>query len=210
MSLMENFDLRKFMLLFDAYQHSSNQVNQRALVGIALLTFTYDSRLYIYPEIKARLELLNESKDLAENLNRIQIQLLRSRETKKIDKKMREEIIPEMIKKVNRMNRKLDIDEAEEESYSEDKNPDWNEWIEESGLNDKLKEMSELQMEGADVYMSTFSQLKTFPFFRKRICIKAFDNFSHSLKAILVNNCYKIVSLISRGSHGSFPNLPFA
>lgn len=167
MSLMENFDLRKFMLLLDAYQHSSNQVNQRALVGIALLIFTYDNRLYIYPEIKARLELLNESKDLAQNFSRIQLQLLRSRETKKIDKKMREEIIPEMIKKVNRMNRKLDIDEAEEESYSEDKNPDWNDWIEKSRLNDKLKEMSELQMEGADVYMSTFSQLKTFPFFRE-------------------------------------------
>lgn len=39
--------------------------------------------------------------------------------------------------------------------------------MDKSGLSDKLKEMGDLQMEGADVYMSTFSQLKTFPFFRE-------------------------------------------
>jgi len=37
--------------------------------------------------------------------------------------------------------------------------------LEKSGISDKLKELSELQMEGADVYMSTFSLLKNFPFF---------------------------------------------
>ena len=35
------------------------------------------------------------------------------------------------------------------------------------GITDKLRELGELQMSGADVYMSTFSQLKQFPFFRK-------------------------------------------
>ena len=45
-------------------------------------------------------------------------------------------------------------------------NPDWADAIEKSGLGDKLREMNELQLEGADVYMSTFSQLKSYPFFR--------------------------------------------
>lgn len=165
LSLMKYFDLRKLMLLFDAYQHSSNEVNQRAIVGIALTIFIYDERLELYPEIAARLNLLNEDAIFANNLNRIQIQLLRSRETKKIDKKMREEIIPEMMKNANFTTRKLDMEDAEDESSSNDRNPDWQDWAEQSGFNDKLKEMTELQMEGADVYMSTFSQLKTYPFF---------------------------------------------
>lgn len=164
LSLMEYFDIRKFMLLFDAYQHSSNEVNQRALVGIALIIFMYDERLSIYPEVAARINLLNEDTDFSNEMNRIQIQLLRSRETKKIDKKMREEIIPEMMRNVN-ISRKLDIDDNDEENASDDQNPDWEDWMERSGMNDKLKEMSELQMEGADVYMSTFAQLKTYPFF---------------------------------------------
>ena len=64
---------------------------------------------------------------------------------------MREEIIPEMMRNVN-ISRKLDIDDNDEENASDDQNPDWEDWMERSGMNDKLKEMSELQMEGADVY----------------------------------------------------------
>ncbi len=165
LSLMEYFDIRKFMLLLDAYQHSSTEVNQRAIVGIALIIFMYNERLSIYPEIATRIKLLNESPRFSNDMNRIQIQLLRSRETKKIDKKMREEIIPEMIRNANLTSRKLDIDDSDEDNLSDDRNPDWEDWMERSGMSDKLKEMSELQMEGADIYMSTFSQLKTYPFF---------------------------------------------
>ena len=42
---------------------------------------------------------------------------------------------------------------------AEDHNPEWEEWIDRSGITDKLRELGELQMSGADVYMSTFSQL---------------------------------------------------
>ncbi|MCD8166632.1 MAG: hypothetical protein LUE93_11270 [Bacteroides sp.] len=164
LSLSEQFDIKKLMLLFDAYQHPSNEVNQRAIVGLALIIYQYDNRLSLYPEVEARITLLNEDTLFSNNLSRIQIQLLRCRETKKIDKKMREEIIPEMIR--NAPNMKLGPENQEEEG-GDDRNPDWQDWMEESGLNDKLREISELQMEGADVYMNTFAQLKTFPFFRE-------------------------------------------
>lgn len=167
MSLMEYFDIRKFMLLFDAYQHTANEVNQRAIVGLALIIHQYDNRLSLYPEIAARISLLNENAIFSNNLSRIQIQLLRCRETEKINKKMRDEIIPEIMKNPNLRNMNFDIDEAEEDNGQDDKNPDWEDWMEQSGLSNKLKEMSDLQMEGADVYMSTFAQLKTFPFFRE-------------------------------------------
>lgn len=166
LSLMEQFDLRKLMLLFDAYQHSANEINQRAIVGIALVIFLYDNRLSLYPEVATRLSLLNEDVIFSNNLGRVQIQLLRCRETEKITKKMREEIIPEMMKNVGRMNPKMG-EEADEENNADDKNPDWQDWMEQSGISDKLKEMNDLQMEGADIYMSTFAQLKTYPFFRE-------------------------------------------
>lgn len=166
LSLMEFFDVRKLMLLFDAYQHSSNEVNQRALVGLILTMYMYDERMVFYPEVAARLSLLKDNEGFLANLKRVQLQLLRSRETKKIDKKMREEIIPEMLKNPNITKRKFDIEDMDDDS-SDDRNPDWEDWMEQSGLSDKLKEMSELQMEGADVYMSTFSQLKTYSFFHE-------------------------------------------
>lgn len=167
LSLMNAFDIRKLMLLFDAYQHPSSEINQRAIVGLALIIFQYDKRLSLYPNVAARLKLLNENTKFSNDLSIIQIQLLRCRETEKIDKKMREEILPELVKNPKLNNIRFDTEMPDEENGLNDKNPDWEEWMDQSGLSNKLKEMGELQMEGADVYMSTFSQLKTFPFFRE-------------------------------------------
>ena len=160
LSLMECFDPRKFSWLLDAATHADTQVSQRALVIIAIILHIHSSRLRLYPELMAKLSLLDEDGSFGKQLNRVYIQLLRSRETEKIDKKMREEIIPEMMK-----NPKLNLEGLDEDA--EDHNPEWEEWIDRSGITDKLRELGELQMSGADVYMSTFSQLKQFPFFRK-------------------------------------------
>ena len=165
LSLMECFDTRKFSWLLDAVTHANTQVNQRALVGIAFALLFHPTRLSLYPELTARLSLLNEDGSFGKQLNRIYIELLRSQETEKIDKKMREEIIPEMMRNVNIMrNMKFGFEENPEEN---DLNPDWEKAFESSGLGDKIREMNELQLEGADVYMSTFAQLKTYPFFKE-------------------------------------------
>ena len=163
LSLMECFDPRKFSWLLDAATHADTQVSQRALVIIAIVLHIHPNRLWLYPELEARLSLLNEDGSFGKQLNRVYIQLLRSQETEKIDKKMREEIIPEMMKNVSIMrNMKYGFEENMDE---DDRNPDWEKAFEESGLGDKIREMNELQLEGADVYMSTFAQLKSYPFF---------------------------------------------
>lgn len=164
LSLMECFDPRKFSWLLDATMHADTQVSQRALVVLAIVLHIHSNRLWLYPELEARLSLLNEDGSFGKQLNRIYIQLLRSQETEKIDKKMREEIIPEMMKNVSIMrNMKYGFEENIDEN---DRNPDWEEAFEQSGLGDKIREMNELQLEGADVYMSTFAQLKSYPFFQ--------------------------------------------
>ncbi|WP_297643590.1 tetratricopeptide repeat protein [uncultured Bacteroides sp.] len=164
LSLTECFDPRKFAWLLDATTHTATQVSQRALVGITLTLLTYPARLSIYPELTARLSLLDEDGNFGKQLNHVYIELLRSQETEKIDKKMREEIIPEMMKNVNKMrNMKFGFEETPEEN---DRNPDWEKVFENSELSDKMREISELQIEGADVYMSSFALLKATPFFK--------------------------------------------
>jgi len=162
LGLVEYFDARKLMLLFDAYHHENNQISQRALVGLAIAFQLYHKRLAFYPEVTARLSFLNENEKFANDLNRVEIQVLRSKDTDKINKKMQEEIIPEMIKNANSHNLRINPDENNEDDF----NPDWAQEIENSPLGDKLREMSELQMEGADVYMSTFAYHKGYPFFK--------------------------------------------
>ncbi|ADV44988.1 tetratricopeptide repeat protein [Bacteroides helcogenes] len=166
LSLMECFDARKFAWLLDASTHADNRVSQRALVEIAIVLHVHSARLTYYPELTARLSLSNEDGNLGKQLGRIYIQILRSQETEKIDKKMREEIIPEMMKNVNIM-RNMKFGFEDNTADENDLNPDWGKAFEQSGLGDKIREMNELQLEGADVYMSTFAQLKSYPFFKE-------------------------------------------
>lgn len=159
------FDIRKFCFLLTAYQHPNNQVNQRALVGVALCCYYHDERIHLYPEAMVRLGVLQEDTTFVNDLYQVQIQLLQSaRETQKVDKKMREEILPEIIRNQRRKRPRLGIDATE---TSDDHNPEWEEWTDQSDVRNKVREVAEMQMEGADVYMSTFSQLKHYPFFQQ-------------------------------------------
>lgn len=166
--LLQVFDARKLHCLFDACEHTDTQVAQRALTGIVLACLAYEKRLTAEPELLARLQLLQEKPDFTRRLLEMQIQLLRIRETKKADRKMRDEIIPEVLKNSRNINRsKINFIELDEETLLDDKNPEWKKWEEENaGLTSKMQELGNMQMEGIDVYMSTFSQLKSFPFFR--------------------------------------------
>lgn len=165
LSLIKCLDLKKMLWMLDAYQHSSVLVSQRALVGFVIATYIHRNRIILYPELGNKMELLNERLPIEEDITRIYKQLLLCQETEKIDKKMREEIIPEMLKNTSMRNMKLGFEESDEEG--DDKNPDWENMFGESALGDKLREMNELQLEGADVYMSTFSMLKGYSFFNE-------------------------------------------
>lgn len=167
MGVLQIFDVQKINFLFDAYAHTNPQISQRALVGIVLACLTYGRRITYEPDLMNRMKLLEENPDFKRDLMNIQIQLLRSRETKKADKKMRDEIIPEVMKSSRNLDRsKFTLINPEEELLSDDKNPEWKKWEENSELTHKIQELGDMQMEGIDVYMSTFAQLKTFPFFR--------------------------------------------
>ena len=75
---------------------------------------------------------------------------------------MREEIIPQMLKTQHLINPDMKIEDIED---LEEFNPEWKKSLDMA--NEKIRELGELQMEGADTYMGTFAQLKTFPFFQQ-------------------------------------------
>lgn len=168
LSLQRYFDAAKFNQLFDLYQTEEAAVNQRALIGLLITLYQYDSRIAFYPEISGRLKILNEDPSFKRNLERVIVQLIRSKETEKLQQRIRDELLPEMIKISPNLKDKINLDSLMEEGLSEDKNPEWEEIFKDSpGLMDKMEEFSEMQMEGADVFMGSFSMLKQFPFFNE-------------------------------------------
>ncbi|MCY1719457.1 tetratricopeptide repeat protein [Prolixibacteraceae bacterium Z1-6] len=166
LSLLRYFNEEKFALLFDAYEQEEMEINQRAIIGMLIGFYKYDARLPFYPSITARLKILNENPEFKQNLERVIVQFIRSKETEKIQQKIKDEIIPEMIKISPNLKDKINLDSLMDDSLGEDKNPEWEKIFEDSpGLMNKMEEFSEMQMEGADVFMSSFSMLKMFPFF---------------------------------------------
>ena len=165
LNLWRTFDETKLMLLFDACQSTNQIVKQRALVGLCFVLLKYNRFLPFFPSVRNRLVLLSDDSHTVENFHNIIIQLIATAETEKITKKMQEEILPEVMKISPLLKDKMDTDSILSSEEWAEENPAWLDILEKSGVNDKLQELTELQMEGADVYMSTFSMLKSFPFF---------------------------------------------
>ena len=166
LSLWRCFDVTKFKVLLSQMGSESSEIRQRAILGVLIALYIYDKRLEFYPELNHRLELLNEDENFVYSVEKIVIQLIRSKQTEKLTKRMRDEILPEMVKMNPFIKDKLNLDNLLKDDMSEDKNPDWKHIFEDvPGLTDKLEEISDLQMEGADVFMGTFAMLKSFPFF---------------------------------------------
>ena len=166
LNLEEIFDERKVQVLFDICEHEQEELRQRALTGLLLFLRRYDNRLYLYPNINNRLQYLADQKHFIKDIRYIIQQFILSKETEKISRIMKEEIIPEMMKISPKLNNKIRIDELFSETGFDEKNPEWKNLIEESGLSTRLQEFTELQLEGADVMLSSFIHLKNFPFFQ--------------------------------------------
>ena len=163
LSSLECFDPAKLQWLLDVYLAANPAASARALVGVALVLQAWGGRILQHTDLTARLSLIDEDGSLGRDLNRVYLQLLLSLGTGDIDRRMREEIIPEMMRNVQQLRHlRFGSDENDDEN---DANPDWQEALEQSGLGDKIREMNELQEEGADVNISTFSNLKRYPHF---------------------------------------------
>ena len=167
LNLFHRFDPRKLLVLMNASVSDSIQIKSRALVGLITILQMYDIRWEVYPELQNRLEVLSEDPEFKKLVLQVIIQIIRSRETELISKKISEEIIPEMMRFNSMAGRKLNMEDLMSDNDFSEKNPEWQKELEESGLVNKLQEYSNLQLEGADVFHSTFAGLKNFPFFRE-------------------------------------------
>ena len=167
LGLQRLFDKEKFKLLFSYYHSPDLIVRQRAIVGLFIAFVFYDKRISLYPEIQTILDkIINETPK--ELLKHLLLQVLNACDTENISKKFREEILPEVIKIESKLKNKFSFDPSLSDDLDMEKNPDWERLIQDSpNLMDKLQEFTDLQMEGSDVLMGTFSLLKHFDFFKK-------------------------------------------
>lgn len=166
LGLMQQHDNRKLELLMEAYMRLTDiKVTSAALVGMLLALWKYSNRP-LSRRLNDRLAAVKEMPEWTSDLRTTFIELIRARDTERINKKMREEVIPNMEKlRPNMMDKINDGSLNPDDAAAMQENPEWQELLEKSGVADQLKELTEIQMEGGDVMMSTFCHLKQFSFF---------------------------------------------
>jgi tetratricopeptide (TPR) repeat protein len=169
LSALRHFDITKFDVLFNIYDKEEPEVSHRALVSIFILILVYESRLKLYSEVENRFKSIVDSKKFSKQWEQITLQFIRAQETEQVTNKIQKEIIPEVMKIKPEIEEKLKLNDLlNKENLEEDKNPDWQEFFNETPeVYKKLEEFSMMQMDGSDVFMGAFSLLKRFGFFDK-------------------------------------------
>jgi len=157
----------KLLHLINIYESGQEQVMERALSGLILNLHYYNGRVLLYPEITSRISKMSKASGFREHCRIIVLQTIRSRETEKLSRKLHEEILPQVAKLKPQIEEKLDLDNILPKDKNEEKNPAWSEMFSDSEeIFKTMEELTKLQMEGADVYMSAFANLKHFDFFK--------------------------------------------
>lgn len=166
LNLLHRFDEEKLLLLLDGYRHDSIEIQLRSLCAALIVMYAYRERLPLFKRVSLRIDTLGEEPRFMTDVRTVFLQFIKTQETEKITRKMNEELLPEMMKLGPSLYKKIKQEDLMNDINALEENPEWQDMLDKTGIADKLKELTDLQMEGADVFMSTFSHLKSFPFFQ--------------------------------------------
>jgi tetratricopeptide (TPR) repeat protein len=167
LSSFRTWQTEKLFHLINLYEAGQEQVSERALSGLILNLHYYNGRILLYPEITERIISLSHDASFKEHCRIIVLQIIRSRETENLSRKLQDEILPQVAKLKPMIEEKLDLENILPKDKNEEKNPDWAEMFSDSEeIFKTMEELTKLQMEGADVYMSAFANMKHFDFFK--------------------------------------------
>ena len=171
LSVLQFFDSNKVELLIDTYCSLSDSENSAtAVVALtcAILALLMNGNHPIKSSLAKKLKDTTAVPAWNEDIKNVLFSLIKTIDTERITKKVQSEILPELHKMQQDLNKffaNLKIDEKTFDISSLEENPEWMEELQNSSLADKMQEIFKLQNEGGDIFMSAFNQLKTFPFF---------------------------------------------
>ena len=160
LSTLEVFDLNKLQILLEGSVSAPPKVRARCIVGALLLLIKYAGRLRFYPELEAQLTLLQDDAAFVDALHKVQAQLFLSIQTQQDNKKMREDIMPELLKAAHKLK---DLTKGDLSNLAEINeahlNPEWDADGEKSKISKKMHEFLEMQQRGSDTFYTTFAQI---------------------------------------------------
>ena len=168
-SVMQFYQESIVAMLLSLYASPCDEVSIAALCCALIAMHKYAGRVAASERIAQIVASLSDGSD--SNFNRdvatIYFLLTRSRDTERLSKRMHEELLPELKRISPTIINKFKDSQSVRDITDLEANPEWRDLLESSGLQKKIEEFNEIQLSGADVFMTTFSRLKSFPFFSR-------------------------------------------
>lgn len=166
LGILKFYDPAKLKILIDVYENLSDErLAARALTAIVLIAARWKESVNATDEVRYRLDSLSDSILTYTRLRDIVITLIKTRDTDRVSREVNEaftstlsEISPEMLDKLRRDGMGVDNSET-------GMNPEWEKLMKNKDIEERMQAINDMQLEGMDVMMQTFSRLKSFPFF---------------------------------------------
>lgn len=167
LSLMRYYSRDAFLFLIALAKSSDIRISARALSTLLLSLSRWPEETSDDRQLKDSLESLTDIDGFADKIRNAVKTTIRTRDTDRVSRKMQREVIPGLMQFGPDIIQRLKKT-SEESSFADlEANPEWEELLRNSGLEEKLRQLTEMQSDGADVMMVAFSNLKSFPFFRQ-------------------------------------------
>ena len=165
--LMKFYDEPKLILLIDAYAASDcPDVQLRAIISVLLTMNSYRHRVEQSRALQPHIDAMTECPTFADDIAMVIYRLIGTRNTDRVTRQVTQDIMPDIIKASPDLINKLRSRQQPADPDELEANPEWQRMLEDNGVAAKMEQFSQLQQEGNDVFISTFSRLKSYPFFR--------------------------------------------
>ena len=161
------YDKSVLMIYIALWDTVEARIKARVIVGMLMILSVYASRVERDVELKDKIERLFADEKFSVNADKAYKHIINTFGTDKVTKKITTEIYPEIFKSGAKLHQMLK-DEGGDMINEDEFNPKWEKALmDDEGVSAKLREFGDMQMQGADVYMSTFSSMKGYAFFNE-------------------------------------------
>ncbi|MDE6650646.1 MAG: tetratricopeptide repeat protein [Muribaculaceae bacterium] len=167
LSLMKYYSRDAILALISLSKIEDTGISARALATLVLSLSRRPEEAADDTLLIQALESLSDIEGMSEKIRDVIKITIRTKDTDRVSRKMQRDVIPGLMQFGPDIIKRLK-DASEESSFADlEANPEWEELLRSSGLEEKLRALTEMQSDGADVMMVAFSNLKGFPFFRQ-------------------------------------------
>lgn len=166
MSLLRVYDKSKFNTLLSIESRSNDEkIKARALTGVALILDKYPDRIGRDEYLKERFEAMADDLTFYTRMREVIYSLAKARGAVSYLNKIKNDLIPDIQKLGPEFLKNLKNEEGEIDMDRLEDNPEWSKMMENSGMEKKLRRLTNMQSSGADMMLSMFEQVSRNFFF---------------------------------------------